>query len=704
MQITLEAIKFNHDPTFRTTGAFCIRRNESTPIILPEWEQQRPQSNAHSAVAYAISRLPKVVTIKVRFKITNGWNERLQIRARRAKDGESDPPPANVLGDVKERVFNVQQDQSKWHTFRLENESICQLGVSASNQIWNWEFSTDSQTWQTFQVTKHRVYVVLGLPTKPWRPKSRDSLNVQVPWTEALEWSCHWAAGVTRGDSLVKNLDLIASTLTRRVYALGKVSVTYASDSSFVDSKFDLTRFLSLLNGEPTHSHTVNCDDCATIVSTFANLLGCDLWQSSMGLKFDTNPILQVGESQWASTTFLHHSAAWKGDCLEKDELFDAFLQVDGDRQPNKPPQFPLQPVKLRFGSGREQNYRFRLADSGHCDPIPNDGLYKRRRRDFGSVFRGMEIISDKRALLPAKQIYGFDSWPSSRDSRLEVKETGTALRNLVIEIFAQMGWGVHIADEFHDKRFQNVFQVVFAGASISSAELIGLTVYEPSNPKRSNELLLQLLAGFQFLDLTRLQQPSLGDISFIQAGSVSLLFRLGRIVIVLRSAGLQRASVFEPASTLEKFLCSTERAEVAKYVEFNLKGETKMPLHKFAQNWSWYTVDYSSPDPIARGHMDLTGMLANGSITQGPCSDPLGAPLFKVDGRAYSDSGSRPRSLKLTNSDGERFEGLLVRDTGTGMTISGRRIIPSHTKAKKGRKTTKFDGQTEEPWVITKP
>jgi hypothetical protein len=557
MQVTLESIWFNHDPSMLTTGAFHIRRNESAPIILPEWERKRPESLAHSAVAYALARLPKVVTIKASFKVTDGWNGRLQIRARGAKGGESDRPPANVLGDVKERKLSFQEGRSKWHTFQLENEKISQMGVGASDQIWNWEFSTDSRNWQTVQGTKHRVYVVLGLPTKPWKPKSRDYLDIQVPWTEALEWACHWAAGVTRGYPLTKNLDLIASTLTHRVNALGKVCITYASDSSFVDSKFDLSRFLSLLNGKPTHSHTVNCDDCATIVSTFANLLGCDLWQSSMGLTFDTNSILQIGDSQWASTRFLHHSVAWKGDCLGKDELFDAFLQVDGDRQPNKPPQFPLQPVKLRFGTGRQHNYSFRLVESGHCDPIPEDGLYRRRRRDFGPVFRGMEIISNKRALLPAKQIYDFDSWPRPQDSRLDIKKASSDLRSLLIAGFARLDWRSQIADEFNDKRFKKVFRIGFARASISSNELIDLTVYEPSNPNRSNELLLQLLAGFQFLDLTRLQQPSLGDISFIQAGGVSILFRFGRTVIVLRSAGLDRTSVFEPASTLEKLLRS---------------------------------------------------------------------------------------------------------------------------------------------------
>jgi len=39
----------------------------------------------------------------------------------------------------------------------------------------------------------------------------------------------------------------------------------------------------------------VNCTDSANTVSTLANLLGCDLWQSRMGWSFDLNPLIAIG-------------------------------------------------------------------------------------------------------------------------------------------------------------------------------------------------------------------------------------------------------------------------------------------------------------------------------------------------------------------------------------------------------------------------
>ena len=55
---------------------------------------------------------------------------------------------------------------------------------------------------------------------------------------------------------------------------------------------FECTQFLDRLRGGPGLGGTVNCTDCAVIVSTFSNALGCDLWQSRMGSQqFEVNPI-----------------------------------------------------------------------------------------------------------------------------------------------------------------------------------------------------------------------------------------------------------------------------------------------------------------------------------------------------------------------------------------------------------------------------
>jgi hypothetical protein len=46
---------------------------------------------------------------------------------------------------------------------------------------------------------------------------------------------------------------------------------------------FECTQFVERLRGGNGNGIYANCSDCATIVASFANVLGCDLWQSRMG-------------------------------------------------------------------------------------------------------------------------------------------------------------------------------------------------------------------------------------------------------------------------------------------------------------------------------------------------------------------------------------------------------------------------------------
>jgi hypothetical protein len=149
---------------------------------------------------------------------------------------------------------------------------------------------------------------------------------------------------------------------------------------------FHLTAFLDRLRGGLGNGVYVNCSDCATILSSFANLLGNDWWQSQMGYGFDLNPVLAIGASVcqpacgWRG--FRYHEVAWKGDCTESDMICDACLQVNGSPDPTTAPYVPLLPANLYFGATGTSYYRDRLATpSGrpNCNPQPN----KRKRREL---------------------------------------------------------------------------------------------------------------------------------------------------------------------------------------------------------------------------------------------------------------------------------------------------------------------------------
>jgi hypothetical protein len=141
---------------------------------------------------------------------------------------------------------------------------------------------------------------------------------------------------------------------------------------------FNCTAFLDLLAGGPGAGKFVNCSDCATFVSSFANAIGCDLWQSKMGYSFGLNEMLGIGSAVWQTCcgwgAFSYHEVAWKNNCGNDDEVFDACLEVDGDADPLNPPHTPLLPTNIKFGAAGAGLYRDRLCNipgRPKCNPQP---------------------------------------------------------------------------------------------------------------------------------------------------------------------------------------------------------------------------------------------------------------------------------------------------------------------------------------------
>jgi hypothetical protein len=140
MSVSLEAIKFNHDPGAATADALNIRRNAGQFVTVPEWRQGVSVNPEDSPAAYSIEDTRgHVVTIQANFRRTD---PSLTTVAVRAVDPAVDPPGppgclgiivkilrallralfGNVLGEVKARQVTFGAGgETGFQTFELEH-------------------------------------------------------------------------------------------------------------------------------------------------------------------------------------------------------------------------------------------------------------------------------------------------------------------------------------------------------------------------------------------------------------------------------------------------------------------------------------------------------------------------------------------------------------------------------------------------------
>src|SRR5256885_7907506 len=218
MALSIEAIKFNRDSSSATHDALNIRVNSTTFVTVPEWQKGASVNPSDSPAAYAIGAVgANTITIQARFRLTPApFPGPVSIRA--VTVGLKLPPfwpfiPFNPLGDVSPASFVFDANgNSGWVTFKCTGH----LGntVRATNITWQWQaLDPKTNTWVPFATTKHRIYVLLGIPTSPWQQTPYNAGNTQLPRTAVLDFACSWASGASTRDAA-------AGRITDHVFAL----------------------------------------------------------------------------------------------------------------------------------------------------------------------------------------------------------------------------------------------------------------------------------------------------------------------------------------------------------------------------------------------------------------------------------------------------------------------------------------------------
>ena len=398
--ILLESLTFAHHPGDPATSALALRRDAGRPVTVPEWRRGSCVDPVDSPVAYSIAQTAApVVLVRVRRSDPTVTGGRLRAvdplvadlvggarrRAARATWG-------NLLGDVEPVRVTFTDDQPVTVPAVLRTSTLAEGGVDVRDGSWRWQFRADGASeWCDIADTRIRVYAVLDGPTSPWAQLPHDQGNSQLPWTAVLDYACRWARGAT-------TVADAAAAITRAVYELGPDLIEYGcpvlAQTQYSTPDFDCTAFLDRLHGGIGNGRYVNCTDCATIVSTFANILGCSLWQSSMWtldeagelIGFSINEMVPIGGGSWRRpcgwTGFYYHEVAWDGDCGVRDAVYDASMLLADDLErsahlldPATRQRAGLIPAGLLFGEPGDGGYRDRIASPESravCVPQPH--------------------------------------------------------------------------------------------------------------------------------------------------------------------------------------------------------------------------------------------------------------------------------------------------------------------------------------------
>jgi hypothetical protein len=372
----VEEVHFNHDPSGASADALIIRKGPGgSPIQAPEWRRGFTPQPA----AYASAPLGATVTIKARFS-GGPPNGSRRIRAVDTYVAPSDPGGClgwlllliaavlrtlfgNVLGDAAERTVSFDANGiSGLETFTLAYHKLKTASVGIRTTDWQWQQRNPhgkGAKWSTFDATQHRIYTVLDTPAGPWTQGSGN--NTQLPWTDALDKACAWAAGTTTKDEA-------AAAVTRAVNTQPLQSYTPATLFGF--GTYHLSSYLGQLAGGAPFQ--LNCTDCADAVTTLSNLLGCDLWEGRFFdmvtrkfLTLNGNPAVQ---GDWVSWNWSYHEICWLNAIGQNASVYDGCLQLDMDDDYGNLVHQAMHPIRMTFGTTDPSHYKYRLIASGNGD------------------------------------------------------------------------------------------------------------------------------------------------------------------------------------------------------------------------------------------------------------------------------------------------------------------------------------------------
>lgn len=750
MTISIEAIKFNHDPLSADTDALTIRKNQLEDVSVPEWKSGMSLSQA-SPAAYTIEQIRNNrLTIQVQFKRANSDPTTIEVRAV--------PNGANLLGSVVSRRINFTNNVSAFETFQLNTSSL-NPGVGIWDIAWDW--SADGVFLQT---TRHLIYTLVSAPQPPWGQPGSTFPGFQLPWTEVLNYACRQA-----GDA--KTVDQAADKLTRWIYfSLGGSKLQYnqgSGDSSFTIpgmQTFKCTQFLQLLTSDPGTRSRINCTDCATILSSFANILGCNLEQSKIGYEFETNLIQKIGLPTPNRQYFNFHEVAWKfpangngnGNGSADAFVYDPCLEFDGDTNRSDTHFQPTLGIKKPLGVPGREGYHFRLiAPFTGSDQVQARLDTRVTRLIDGSTTTRTPVDPDQQRRLAER--YDFSSWrvpepaqPCGCYDPAVVTSQSSATKKRPYpnqkppdseqqplppdtfdpKRFSPSGWELRELEKIDaEKDRMRLTDAIWVSTGCFPAEL-RLVTYECASVAAARLFVLSLLGEFEVPGIKRRynfiidkKKVEVGDVAFADVDELVMLFSRGRTVLLIQNAGKTVVPVSEFAHEIDKEIPSNQKLEKAHEEE-----ESVMP--DVLGSWSLRRLAGSGPADLSiDGFLQLDEN--TDGVIRGCYADLRTQTVVPVTG-SITDVTANSYRLELEHSAGggvtRQYSGQLIErqegDPGLQLVVGRFRqnypeieAAASSTRSNGSTSSTSsassagstnsavaFDGQEGGIWVATKP
>jgi len=360
VNLNLTNIKFNHDTGSSANDAINIRQDYDHPYDISNGEWVNGGTNI--PVCYTTG---KVVTIKARLTIQPATITSADVWAVSTGSGGS-------LGNViKTNVtFAGGISSPEYVTFQVSGTTPNCI-QKTTNDVWQWKMGniggTGSAECNLNSSGPHTVYTILNEPVTPWDNTVASQKNA---WKTALDLVCAsspWAGGEISVTGAASRITGAINGSGRFKYDIGSGAAKYLDGGNLKFSECILR-----LNGGFGAGELVNCTDCGNFVTTFANLVGGELYSSKMGWHFNTNPYTAIGRPAWTPPSwgwgFSYHEVGWAGSCGDGDTIFDPCLKVDGNGDPSADPRTELLPTGMIFSDGNQGApyvYRESLAAPG---------------------------------------------------------------------------------------------------------------------------------------------------------------------------------------------------------------------------------------------------------------------------------------------------------------------------------------------------